>query len=161
MRLIYHDESKPLTYEQVYKGCQQGYGIKEPNKVLGFDGFFYRLKDIYEYGRVEKWIENNEKIEPELKKFIARFCAEDYGFVTSLEHDNNVENMWLCGSCSWTIGRYAFDGKEVSNSYGGVVLEFFRDYGLFYSIEEDVREIYAKEHNNENYRQQIALNRFL
>ena len=33
MRLIFHDDSEPLTYEQVYKECQQGYGINEPDGV--------------------------------------------------------------------------------------------------------------------------------
>jgi hypothetical protein len=155
MKLIYHDDSKPLSYEEVYKDCQRGYGIKEPDKVSGFMGFFYRLPDIYAYGKVENWIDNNPKIEPELKRFIDRFYAEDYGFVTREEHDNNVESRWLCGDYSRTIGRYAFDGNEVSNGYGGVVLEFFENYGLFYSIDEDMREIYAKEYKNPYYKQHL------
>ena len=156
MKLIYHDDSRKRTYEEVYKDCQRGYGIKEPDKVSGFAGFFYRLSDIYAYGRLEKWLENNDKMEEELLKFVKRFYNGDYGFVTSLEHDNNVENRWLCGTCSWTIGRYSFDDVNVSNAYGGVVLEFFGDYGLFYSIEEDMSEVYAVEHKNPNFWQDIT-----
>ena len=155
MRLIYHDETKPRTYEQVYKDCQRGYGIKRPDDVIGFMGFFYRLPDVYAYGRVERWLENNGKMEGELLKFIKRFYNGDYGFITELEHDGNVENRWLCGTAWGSIARYSFDGENVSNSYGGVVLEFFKDYGLFYSIEEDMSEIYAKEYKNPNYKQQL------
>ncbi len=120
MRLIYHDETKPLTYEQVYKDCQRGYGIKRPDDVIGFMGFFYRLPDVYAYGRVERWLENNEKMEGELLKFIKRFNNGDYGFITSFESDNNVENRWLCGTAWESIARYSFDDENVSNSYGGV-----------------------------------------
>ncbi len=155
MRLIYHDESKPLSYEEVYKDCQRGYGIKEPDKVSGFMGFFYRLPDIYVYGKLEQWMANNDKIEPELQKFIECFYHEDYGFVTRSESDLNLENRWLCGSTIWAIARYNFTDENLSHHYGGIVLEFFREYGLFYSIEEDMREIYAKEHNNPYYKQEL------
>ena len=142
MRLIYQDETKPLSYEKVYKGCQQGYGVKEPDKISGFMGFFYRLPDIYVYGMLETWLEHNKKMEDELKSFIKRFGAEDYGFVTRAEHDNNVENRWLAGSSNWTIGRYSF-GRDY-NQFGGVVLEFFDNIGIMYSMEEDLSEIYRK-----------------
>ncbi len=139
MRVIYREETKPLTYEQVYKGCQQGYGIKRPDKISGFMGFFYRLPDIFVYGKLETWLEHNENLEDELKSFINRFKAEDYGFVTRNEYDANVENRWLCGSCKRSIGRYSF-GKDYDH-LGGVVLEFFEDCGLMYSVEEDMSKI--------------------
>lgn len=69
MRLIYHDDSRERTYEEVYKDCQRGYGIKEPDRVSGFAGFFYRLSDIYAYGRLEKWLENNDEMVGELLHF--------------------------------------------------------------------------------------------
>lgn len=153
MRLIYHDERKSLTYEQVYEGCQKGYGIKQPDRISGFNGFFYRLPDIYVYGMLETWLEHNEKMEDELKSFINRFKAEDYGFVTRNEHDGNTEDRWLCGSYKWNIGRYSF-GKDY-NHLGGVVLEFFDDFGLMYSIEEDMRGIYGKYYNDPAHENQI------
>ncbi len=155
MRLIYHDDTKKLTYEQVYKRCQEGYGIKEPDRISGFMGFLYKISDVYAFGKLEKWIELDDRLEPELKQFIERFYAEDYGFVTRSEQDNNLENRWISGSCCWTIARYTFDDKELANAYGGIVLEFFMDYGLIYSIEENMREIYANVYGDPEYRHQI------
>ena len=153
MRLFYHDDSKQKSYEQVVEACQKGYGIKHPERISGFDAFFYRLDDIYLYGKLETWVENNPELENELNVFIKRFLQEDYGFVTGDEQDNNIENKWLCGSCRWTIGRYYFEKKELRH-FGGIVLEFLRNRGFLYSIEEDMSEIY-KEYAGTDYRSDL------
>ncbi len=140
MTLFYHDEQKKPTYDEVYTACRKGYGVKQPDRILGFNGFFYSLDDIYLYGKLEGIVENNSKLSDELKGFIDRFLKEDYGFVTENEYDNNSENRWLCGSCSHSIGRYMF--KE--SLYGGIVLEFLNDRGFFYCIGEDMTEVYAR-----------------
>lgn len=153
MKLIYHDETVPRTYEEVYESCQKGYGIKRPNLVSGFNGFFFRVLDVYAYGKLEEWIESNEKMSEQLMGFIARYCREDYGFVTRDEYDLNGENRWFGGSCRGTIARYAFEGEF--NCYGGVVLEFFDEFGLMYSIEEDMREVYAKQYGDARVEKEI------
>ena len=154
MKLIYHDDSIPKSYEQVYKDCQQGYGIQRPDKVSGFAGFFYRLPDVYAYGAAEKWAENSEAVVEEFKVFIKRFLTEDYGFVTRSEYDNNGENKWLAGSSNWTIGRYSFSDKGLAG-YGGVVLEFFDGIGLIYSIEEDMSKIYEEQYDDAEHENEI------
>ena len=154
MKLIYHDETIPPTYEQIYKGCQQGYGIKNPDRVSGFMSFFYRLPDVYAYGELEKLAANNEKVTDELKNFVERFITGDYGFVTNGEYGDNLENKWICGTAWGSIGRYSFSDKEL-NRYGGIVLEFFEDFGLLYSIEEDMSSIYAEQYNDPGYEYQI------
>ncbi len=148
MRLIYHDSTESLTFEQIQKGCQQGYGIENPEKVSGFMGFFYMLPDIYVYGMLEHWMDSDERLEKELLKLIIRFNKEDYGFVTRAEHSNNLENKWLCGSAYGAIARYSFDDSDLAERYGGVVLEFFKDYGLMYSMEEDMKEICGRNRHN-------------
>ncbi len=153
MKLIYHDETAPLTYEQAYKGAQEVYGAKHPEEVSGFAGFFFRLPDIYAYGRLGR--KQNEKVEAELQTFIRRFMAEDYGFVTPLEHDNNVENRWLCGTAYGAIARYSFEDKLLQSS-GGVVLEFFKDIGIMYYVNEDMTEIYAKYKGDPSYEHQLV-----
>ncbi len=135
MKLIYHDETKPLTYEQVYEGCQQAYGIKQPDKVSGFMGLCCNMPDIYVYGLAEKWMEQTPELADEFKSFIKRFAAEDYGSASAGESGNNDENRWLCGSFSGSIGRYSPSGSL--SHYGGFVLKFFQDYGLIYSAEEE------------------------
>ena len=150
MKLIYHDDSMPRTYEQVYRYCREGYGIKRPDKVSGFQSFFYRLPDVYAIGMAEKWMDNNDEIKGEFREFIRRFMAEDYGFVTRDEKSINDENRWMCGSCRGSIGRYSFSDKSLYH-YGGVVLEFFKDYGIIYSIEEDISEIYREQYNDPGY----------
>ena len=143
MVLFYHDDSMEKSYEEVVENCQKGYGIKHPEKVSGFQGFFFRLHDIYLYGRLEAWVLNNPELREPLTDYIRRFAREDYGFVTPAEHDNNLENRWIAGSCSWTIGRYNFESKDLAR-YGGIVLEFFLDRGFLYSIEEDISGLYAE-----------------
>ncbi len=143
MKLIYHDEREPLSYEKVYKGCQEGYGVKRPDMISGFMGFFFRVPDVFVYGKLEKWIEYNAKIEEELKAFIKRYMAQDYGFVTSGEYDGNTENRWICGSTAWTIARYYFEDKDLQH-FGGIVLEFLWDFGVMYSIEEDMKPFYSQ-----------------
>ncbi len=143
MRLFYRDDSKQKSYEQVVEACQKGYGVPHPERISGFDAFFYRLDDVYLCGKLETWVQNNPKLENELNGFIKRFMKEDYGFVTRDEEDNNLENKWLSGSCWWTIGRYYFENKEFRH-YGGIALEFLKERGFMYSIEEDMSEIYSE-----------------
>ena len=157
MKLIYHDDSKPKTYEEVYEKCQKGYGIKKPNLVNGFAGFFFRVPDIYAYGKLGEYAENDPKLEAALLEMVMRYKREDYGFISVGEFFNNVENRWLGGSSAWTIARYSLDRDVFRSQYAcGIVLEIFADYGLLYFIDEDMREIYAKEHKDENYKQDIA-----
>ncbi len=144
MRLFYHDETEPQSYERVVEQCQKVYGIEHPERVHGFDAFFYRLMDIYLYGKLEKWVEQDPNLEQYLNEFIRRFKMEDYGFVTRDEADLNLENRWLCGSCCWAKGRYSFPDKDMIWKYGGIVLEFFNDRGFMYSVDEDMTEIRAK-----------------
>ncbi len=139
MKLIYHDERIPATYDEVYERCQKGYGVKRPDRVSGFMGFFFRLSDVYAVGRLAKWAEDNPKVEEELNAFIRRYKAGDYGFVSRDEHDNNVENRWLCGSCIG-VARYSFSDESLYH-YGGIILEFDDEYGLFYSMDEDVNKL--------------------
>ena len=153
MKLIYHDETVPMSYEHIYKDCQRGYGIKRPDMINGFAGFFYRLSDIYAYGVAEQWAESDERVVEEFKGFIKRFLSEDYGFVTRDEYEANLEGKWLCGTSYQAIGRYCFSDSNLTYC-GGVVLEFFNDIGLIYSIEEDMSKIYEEqfgdaEHENE------------
>ncbi len=143
MVIFYRENSGEKTYEEVTEVCRKGYGIKNPGRVSGFQGFFFRLFDVYLYGKLEDWVRNNPKLEKPLVEFIRRFSAEDYGFVTVAERNNNLEGKWLCGSCSYTIGRYSFEDSELMH-YGGIVLEFFRDRGFLYSIDEDVSTLYAE-----------------
>ncbi len=144
MKLFYHDESERLGHEQAVEACQQIYGIEHPERISGFGVFGYKLFDIYLYGRLETWVEDNPDLEEELNEFIRRFMKEDYGFVTRDEADNNGEGKWLCGSCSWSIGRYSFLNIEFHSRYGGIVLEFLYDRGFLYSVEENMDDLYAE-----------------
>ena len=143
MKLLYHDESPVKRYKKVVKDCQEGYGIAHPERISGFGGFFFRLNDVYLYGRLETIAEQDPELKEKLIEFIKRFAKEDYGFVTRDEYDSNEENRWLCGSCCWTIGRYSFE-EDKYMYIGGIVLEFLRDFGFMYCIEEDMSEIYLK-----------------
>ncbi|MCR5521709.1 MAG: hypothetical protein K6F44_07355 [Lachnospiraceae bacterium] len=45
------------------------------------------------------------------------------------------------GYSSWTIARYYFKETGLANQYGGIVLEFLRDEGYFYSVEDSIDEL--------------------
>ena len=143
MRLFYSDESKLPAYEDVKAACQQGYGIKNPEKISGVNGFFFHLHDIYLYGKLEAAVNADPELETELYTFIARYKSEDYGFISRSEYENNAENRWLCGSCAWTVGRYSFSERSFQQA-GGVVLEFLRDVGFLYFVDEDMTDIYQQ-----------------
>ncbi len=143
MRLFYSDESRIPTYEEVRDACRKGYGVKHPEKISGFEGFFFHLDDIYLYGRLETAVNANPEMEAELFSFIERYKRQDYGFISRLEYDGNLENRYLCGSCAWTVGRYSFSERRLQQA-GGVVLEFLRDVGFLYFVDEDMTDIYQQ-----------------
>jgi len=108
MRLIYTDNSKSLTREQI----QKGYGIKNPERISGYAGLFFKVDDLL--------------------KLIQRYKLEDYGFVTADEYALNMENRYLCGSCTWSVARYGF------GEFGGTVLKFVSDKGFMYYADDDL-----------------------
>ena len=136
MKLFYHEERKAPSSEQIKRELRQAYGINNPERVIGFQSFTYVFDDIYVCGRLEKSLENNPDLADSLNEMIKRFEKEDYGFVSGSEWINNVENKWLGGDCSRTVGRYSLE------QLGGVVLEFLDDVGLLYYIEDDMTEVY-------------------
>ena len=148
MKLIYHDESKPISNDELREGLQKGLGVEKPERIHGYQAFFFRVSDIYAYGSLERVVDGNEKMEKELKAFVERFKKQDWGFITRGEFFSNVEQRCLWGLCDYQIARYSFENPDFQYN-GGVVLEFFRDFGLFYFISEDMSEIY-KEQFGEN-----------
>jgi len=135
MRLIYTDNTELPTREEI----QAGYGIKNPERISGYAGFFFKLYDIYAIGRLESLISNDPKILDELLKLIQRYKSEDFGFVTADEYYDNMEGRYLCGSCVWSIARYGL------GAYGGVVLQFVMDKGLMYCADDDIINDFIKD----------------
>lgn len=144
MKLIYHDESKPISNDELREGLQKGFGVEKPERIHGYQAFFYRVSDIYAYGSLERVVDGNEKVEKELKGFIERFKKGDHGFITSGEYWSNGEQECFAGTCNLQIARYSFEDSYLRH-YGGVVLEFFIGFGLMYFIDEDMSEIYEEQ----------------
>ena len=144
MKLIYHDEREPISNDELREGLQKGLGVEKPERIHGYQAFFYRVSDIYAYGVLEKVLDGNEKVEKELKTFAERFKKDDWGFITSNEYYSNVEQRCMWGISDYQIARYSFENPDLRHE-GGVVLEFFRDFGLFYFVNEDMSEIYEEQ----------------
>ena len=141
MKLFYESAYHSSEFvENRNKALEAHYNSPMKN-VHGAEGLFFEPDDIYLYGKLEKWAENNPKIENELREFIKRYMREDYGFVSRDEEDNNLENRWLGGYSSWTIARYSFKDTGLANHYGGIVLEFLKDEGYLYSVEDSIDEL--------------------
>ncbi|SCX09652.1 hypothetical protein SAMN02910339_01377 [Lachnospiraceae bacterium YSD2013] len=141
MKLFYESAYHSSEFvENRNKALEAHYNSPMKN-VHGAEGLLFEPDDIYLYGKLEQWAENDPKIEAELREFVERYKKQDYGFVSREEAENNLENRWLCGSSSWTIARYYFKDAELTMQYGGIVLEFLRDEGFFYSVEDSIDEL--------------------
>ncbi len=141
MKLFYESAYHSSEFvENRNKALEAHYNSPMKN-VHGAEGLFFEPDDIYLYGKLEQWAENDLKIEAELREFVERYKKQDYGFVSREEAENNLENRWLCGSSSWTIARYYFKDHGLATWKGGIVLEFLRDRGFFYSVEDSIDEL--------------------
>lgn len=133
MKLFYQDS--PPAPQKIHEITSKGYGIKHPERINGYDGaFLFRVPDVYITDKISQVIDINPWFADRLRGMLKQFFNNDYGFVTSLEHDDNVETRYLSFSSSWMIGRYG-------SKFGGVVFETFYDISLFYFMEEDTNQI--------------------
>ena len=141
MRLIYSDDRTLPTRDQI----SQAYGIKNPEKISGYEGFFFKLLDIYAVGKLERDLDNNPLLINELLEMVTKYKKCEYGAVTPQEEDNNLENRYLCGSSVWTIARYGTCKGET------IFLNFRRNNGYMYYCDDfTVGEMIAEKEDNQD-----------
>lgn len=113
-------EAKKLDYEARQRELQRGYGIEHPERINGYVGLFFTLGDVYVSDWVAKWMDQSEGYRAFVFQSLDRFENDDYGDISALDHDDNIECKWL--SCGWPLfGRYGEmstlgNGKEVLNT---------------------------------------------
>ena len=113
--------------EMIYKGVQDAYGIKRPEKVLGFGGFFFSLGDVYVSDYVYETILQSKEFEAFIQESLDRFKAEDYGMISGADFDENVENLYFGGG-AWMFARYFYENKQCSWRSEYIKVRTMRDY---------------------------------
>ena len=132
---LFYQQPKPDP-QKTRETVSKGYGIQNPERVLGFAGaFLFHVPDVYISDTIASRLKLNPTFKDDLLTMLERFCTDDYGFVTFLEQNSNNETRYLCGSSTWMIARYG-------SRFGGVVFETFYDLSLLYFVEEDVDDIW-------------------
>ena len=143
MKLFYRSYYHSPEYVEARDRALEAH-LKSPLKhVSGGAGLFFSPDDIYLYGRLEQWVEDDPRIGDELKTFIERYKREDYGFVSHAEAETNLENKWLGGFSSGTIARYQFEDNDLATWKGGIILEFLNGGGYLYSMDDSIDELRA------------------
>lgn len=109
-------EAKKMDPEARHRQLQKGYGIEHPERIHGYAGLFFDLGDVYASDWIAEWMENCEQFREFVFRSLERFSNDDYGEISELDHDGNVESKWI--SCGWPLfGRYGYTidrgGKEV------------------------------------------------
>ncbi len=132
MKLIYKAPVPEITPEQIHKGLQDGYGTKHPERTSGYTGFFAKMPNVYAYGKLEKMLEEDKKLEPLLVGYAKNFLCDEYGLATPDEEDMNVESRWIAGTYRWCVGRYTYKHK------GDIVIRGYDGFALAYSSAENM-----------------------
>ena len=131
---------------------QKGYGVKHPEKIHGYGGLFFTLGNVY----VSNTVYSGMKRNPEYRRFILdsinRFEQDDYGYISSWEHDCNTEARWLFGGD--LIGQYACgkwktpEKTEIPNWYirirtyeGNTYVTDFADWDWIIREEEKTEDL--------------------
>ena len=143
MKLFYRSYYHSPEYVEARKKAIEVHNNSPMKNTHGASGLFFTPDDIYLYGKLEKWVEDDPRIGEELRTFIDRYKREDYGFVSRAEAENNLENKWIGGYSSWTIARYQFEDKDLATWKGGIILEFLKNEGYLYSMDDNIDELRA------------------
>ena len=113
-------EAKKLNREARHRELQRGYGIEHPERINGYAGLFFTLGDVYVSDWVADWMDQSEEFRTFVFRSLERFENDDYGDISALDHDDNIECKWL--SCGWPLfGRYGQmsdwgNGEQVINT---------------------------------------------
>ena len=94
--------------EKQYKIAQEGYGIKHPEKIQGFGGYFgFTFGDIYVDEDSFALLQTDKDFEEIVNACLTQFRNFDYGRKTEKEErDLNFENRLFFGLNCGLIGRY-------------------------------------------------------
>ena len=91
VRILRGEKKDP---EKIRKGLQQGLGVKHPEKIMGYAGFFFDPGDVYASGHVAGRMED-ERFEEFVMESLERFDKGDFGEISWNDESENIENRYL------------------------------------------------------------------
>ena len=93
--------------KKVHETLQKGYGVKHPEKILGYAGFFMDFEEVQASDAVAALMEKDESFRDFVLASFRAFQKDDYGRISESDRLDNIEDKWL-GSGSELFGRYPY-----------------------------------------------------
>ena len=107
MKTIIEAKPRPNPAE-IHKALQKGYGIKHPEKISGYAGFFMDYGEVKASDEVARGMENSTDFRDFVLASVRSFQNDDYGLISDFDWVDNIENKYLCGGGGEMFGRYAY-----------------------------------------------------
>ncbi|MBQ6425179.1 MAG: hypothetical protein IJK14_06290 [Clostridia bacterium] len=123
----------------------QAYGIKHPEKVHGFAGFFLRGDpDTYLSDGTEAYLNAHPEFETEIQEAVRRFRADDFGLLPKFDVQAQLEDIYMFGAFRWKKGIY-------ETSAGILTYErFYEDALIYLEGEQESVDRFADADNRKN-----------
>ncbi len=92
---------------EIHRSLQKGCGIKHPEKIHGYAGFFMNYGEVKASDAVAALMEKDEEFRSFVHGSFRAFRNDDYGCISESDRDANIEDKWLCGGYE-LFGRYPY-----------------------------------------------------
>lgn len=97
---------------QVKAALSQGYGVKHPERISGFNRFLFSPGDVWISDYLAQELLHDKGLAGFLTESIARFNKEDYGDISKSDVDRNSEGIWL-GNGFYLFARYPYRDEVI------------------------------------------------
>lgn len=123
----------------------QAYGVKHPEKVHGFAGYFLRGEpDTYLSDGTEMYLDAHPEFETEVREAARRFSADDFGILPKDDVRAQLEDIYMFGCFRWLKGIY-------ETSAGILTYErFYEDALIYLEGEQEFVDRFADADNRKN-----------
>ena len=143
MRLFIQGEK--VDVQKRIEQVGQAYGIRHPERVHGFAGYFLRsTPNIYLSDKAEAYLNQHPGFEAELNGIVKRFNGDDFGLLPKDDVQTQLEDIYMFGAFRWLKGIY-------ESSAGIVTYErFYEDALIYLEGEQDFVDRFADSDNRKN-----------
>ena len=105
-------EAKPKQDPgKIHETLQKGYGVKHPEKIHGYAGFFMDYGEVKASDAVAALMEEDRDFNLFVHTSFQRFQKDDYGRISESDRMDNIEDKWLDGGRE-LFGRYPYGPVE-------------------------------------------------
>lgn len=96
--------------EKIHSALQKGLRIEHPEKIKGYEGYFFDLGDVYVSDYIADRMDDGW-FRTFVTDSLKLFDKGEYGDISRNDRDENIENRWMFGIGS-LFGRYGYDLTE-------------------------------------------------